>query len=398
VIVCKKCGNQNPDGETFCASCHSFLEWSGEKVVEPAPPPPPPPPPVVEPEPTFVDRVKHTVGLEKPKPEESVAPADGAPAKPAPIAAAAAPVATFPPQAAATTTSPPTSSAAAANSPSQAPAAVLPQAVAPAAERARSAPKIEAPAGPRYKPGDLICGQCGAGNSPDRHFCQRCGANLASAVVVKQPWWRKIFPARSTPAAGTRSKSAPVERAWSAATFRIVALGVVAAVVLAYFVVPPLHNRVNSMVGSTYAAAHRHFAPTVSRAFPSDAKASSQLSTHPARLAIDRVKETYWAANTSTDKKPWLRLSFGGPVDLDGILLTSGAGNDYTSLARPKQAQIAFSDKTTLELTFKDDPNPISYDISAHGVTYVEIHILSVYPSAQSPDVAITEVEFFKIE
>jgi hypothetical protein len=270
--------------------------------------------------------------------------------------------------------------------------------VAPAAERARPAPKIEAPAGPRYKPGDLICGKCGAGNSPDRHFCQRCGANLAMAVVVKQPWWRRFIPARGAPAAGTRPKGAPVERAWGAATFRIVALGVIVAVVLAYFVVPPLHDRVNSTVRLAYLSAHRHFAPSTSYVRPSDAKASSQLATHPARLTIDLIKETYWAANTSTDKQPWLRLSFGGPVDLDGILLTSGAGNDYASMARPKQVQLLFSDKTTTQLTFKDDPKSIAYDITAHGVTYVEIHILSFYTSAQSTDVAINEVEFFKIE
>jgi hypothetical protein len=275
---------------------------------------------------------------------------------------------------------------------------VVPQAVAPAAERARPAPRHEAPAGPKYKPGDVICGQCGAGNSADRHFCQRCGANLATAVVVRAPWWRKFFHTRGAPAAGTRPKSAPVERAWGAATFRIIALGVVAAVVLAYLVVPPLHDKVNASVRSVYASAHRHFLPSTSYVRPSDARASTQLSTHPARLAIDLVKETYWAANTSSDKQPWIRLSFGGPVDLDGILLTSGAGNDYASLARPKEVQLVFSDKSTARLTFKDDRSPISYDITAHGVTYVEIHILSIYPSAQSPDVAINEVEFFKIE
>jgi ribosomal protein L40E len=385
VIVCKKCGNQNPDGETFCTSCHSFLEWAGEKVVEPAPPPPPPPPPVVEPEPTFVDRVKQSVGLEKPK-AETVAQVEAAPVTAAPVAAAAV-----------TTPSPPPIATVSAAPPPQIPAPVLPQAVAPTVERARPAPKIEAPAGPKYRPGDLICGQCGTGNSPERHFCQRCGASLATAVVARQPWWRRIFPARSAPVAGTRPKGAPVERAWGAASFRIIALGVSAAVVLVYLVVPPLHDRVNSAVGSAYASAHRHFAPTTAYVRPSDAKASSQLSTHPARLAMDLIKETYWAANTSTDKQPWLRLSFGGPVDLDGLLLTTGAGNDYASLARPKQVQLVFSDKTTKQLTFKDDPNPITYDISAHGVTYVEIHILSVYPSAQSPDVAINEVEFFKI-
>jgi ribosomal protein L40E len=396
LIVCKKCGNQNPDGETFCASCHSFLEWSGEKVVEAPPPPPPPPPPVVEPQPAFVDRVKQAVGLERPTPEPAAAPGDGGTPSATPVAAPAAPAAIA--ESAAPIWSSPPPSVTVASPPSQVPQSVLPQAVAPAQERARQAPKHEAPAGPKYKPGDLICGQCGAGNSPDRHFCQRCGANLATAVVVKTPWWRKLLPARSAPAAGTRPKGAPMERAWGAATFRIVALGVIAAIVLAYLIVPPLHDRVNSTVKSTYSAAHRHFAPTTSYVRPSDAKASSQLSTHPARLAIDLIKETYWAANTSTDKQPWIRLSFGGPVDLDGLLVTSGAGNDYASLARPKQVQLVFSDKTTTKLTFKDDPNPVTYDITAHGVTYVEIHILSTYPSAQSPDVAINEVELFKIE
>jgi ribosomal protein L40E len=392
MIVCKKCGNQNPDGETFCASCHSFLEWSGEKIVEPPPPAPPPPQPVPESEPAFVDRVKQAVGLEKPKVEAAPPPTDAASA-PAHALTDGGPAATEnPPRAVAA--APP---AAVTPPSSQIPAAVLPQAVAPAPERARQAPKIDTQTGNRYKPGDLICGQCSAGNSPERHFCQRCGANLSAAVIVKTPWYRKLLPARTPAAAGTRPKSAPVERAWGGALFRIIAIGVLVAVVLAYFVIPPLRARVNGTVNSVYASAHRHFAPKTSYVRPADAKASSQLSTHPARLTIDLIKETYWAANVSTDKQPWVRLTFGGPVDMDGILLTSGGGNDFATLARPKDVQIIFSDKTSAHLTLKDDPKPISYDVTARGVTYVEIHILSVYPSAQSPDVAIDEVEPFKI-
>ena len=405
MIVCKKCGNQNPDGETFCTSCHSFLEWSGEKVVEAAPPPPPPPPPVVESEPAFVERVKQAVGLDKPKAEA----ADAAPLQEAAATAATTAVteratsgvSSAPPLA--PNVSPPSHvpapaiPQAAAQPAAVIPQAVIPQAVAPAEERVRPVRRVEPPPAQRYNPGDLICGQCGAGNSPDRHFCQRCGSSLSTAVVARTPWYRKLFPARSAPDAGTRPRAAPVQRAWGAASFRVIALGIIALVVLAYIVVPPLHDRVNNSVASAYAAAHRHFAPNTSYVRPSNATSSTQLSTHPARLAIDLIKETYWAANTSTDKQPWIRLSFGGPVDIDGILLTSGAANDYASLARPKQVQLVFSDKTTKQLTLKDDPNPITYDVSAHDITYVEIHILSVYPSAQSPDVAINEVEFFKI-
>jgi hypothetical protein len=35
VIVCKLCGNANPDGSEFCGDCGRFLEWAGEKVVVP---------------------------------------------------------------------------------------------------------------------------------------------------------------------------------------------------------------------------------------------------------------------------------------------------------------------------------------------------------------------------
>jgi len=174
---------------------------------------------------------------------------------------------------------------------------------------------------------------------------------------------------------------------------------VIVLIVLAYAVVTPLRTRVNDGVGSLYANAHRHFLPTTTAVRPSDATASSAVATHPARLTIDLITETYWAANTATDKQPWLRLVFGGPVDINTILITSGAGNDFATIARPKDVKIVFSDKSSMNLTLKDEPKAVSYDLgSLHHTTFAEIHILSVYPSAQSPDVAINEVEFFKVE
>jgi hypothetical protein len=38
MIVCKKCGFNNADADTFCGSCGAFLEWTGEKVTPPATP------------------------------------------------------------------------------------------------------------------------------------------------------------------------------------------------------------------------------------------------------------------------------------------------------------------------------------------------------------------------
>ncbi|XTZ18442.1 NADase-type glycan-binding domain-containing protein [Micromonospora echinospora] len=33
MIVCRECGNHNGDADTFCGSCGSFLEWTGEKTT-----------------------------------------------------------------------------------------------------------------------------------------------------------------------------------------------------------------------------------------------------------------------------------------------------------------------------------------------------------------------------
>jgi ribosomal protein L40E len=68
LIVCRQCGHQNGDDDTFCASCGKFLEWTGERVVVAEPEPEPPPPLEPEPEPArhgFIDRVKQAVGLDE---------------------------------------------------------------------------------------------------------------------------------------------------------------------------------------------------------------------------------------------------------------------------------------------------------------------------------------------
>jgi hypothetical protein len=58
----------------------------------------------------------------------------------------------------------------------------------------RKPPKVQ-PGKPTRTPqkGDLICGECGEANVPGRKFCSRCGTSLAAAVVVKIPWWKRMF-------------------------------------------------------------------------------------------------------------------------------------------------------------------------------------------------------------
>lgn len=61
MIVCTECGHQNDDGDGFCGSCGTYLEWSGERVDAPTP--------VAEPlgaprDRTIVEKAKEIVGLD----------------------------------------------------------------------------------------------------------------------------------------------------------------------------------------------------------------------------------------------------------------------------------------------------------------------------------------------
>ena len=39
MMICTKCGHQNEDGDAFCGSCGTFLEWAGERVAATEPEP-----------------------------------------------------------------------------------------------------------------------------------------------------------------------------------------------------------------------------------------------------------------------------------------------------------------------------------------------------------------------
>jgi len=62
VIVCKQCGNQNAEDDDFCGSCGGFLEFTGERIEEPAAPPPPTEE-VIDLRPGLIERVKDAVGI-----------------------------------------------------------------------------------------------------------------------------------------------------------------------------------------------------------------------------------------------------------------------------------------------------------------------------------------------
>jgi hypothetical protein len=442
VIVCKQCGHHNEDNDTFCGSCGKFLEWTGERVVVAQPEPEPPAPePVAEPAHVgLIDRVKHAVGMEEATPQPAHAEVAPVPAaEPVPVAAAApapeprvvwsvpvtsaAPAA--PPAPAAAPVAPAAApvlagvAASAPVAPAASPAVSVAQAdepmsrrptsVAPTVARPRQAARTMEPPTRRH-PGDLICGQCGEGNDPTRHFCRRCGNALDEAIAVRLPWYRRffnrLFGVRTREAGWRPRRVGPpnvLGLVWRIVRLAIGALIVVA--VLAFLLVPSFHNLVVNRVTSGVTTVRKAFFPRYDAVYATGASASTSIAGHLPTLAVDKFNNTYWAA-LPRDTAPYVKVSFHDPVDLAQIGFDSGATgtaatDDFLAQPRPRQVHLVFSNGTTTDLTLKDEDPKVAknaqfYPIEAKQVSFVEIHIMSVYATAGAApsSVAIAEVEF----
>ena len=441
MIVCKQCGHHNEDNDTFCGSCGKFLEWTGERVVV-AQPEPEPPPPAPEPEPAHVgliDRVKHAVGIEEaaaqppapanaapapspaPTPATAAAPApeprvvwtvpvtSAAPAAPPQAAAAAAPAASAPVLAGVAAPSAPAAPPPVSVVQADEPVSRRPSSVAPAVSRPRQAARtMEAPT--RRHPGDLICGQCGEGNDPARHFCRRCGNSLDEAIAVRLPWYRhffnRIFRVRTREAGWRPHRVGPpnvMGLIWR--VVRLALVGLIAVGLLAFLLVPSFHSLVVNRVTSGVTTVRKAFFPRYDAVYATGASASTSIAGHLPTLAIDKFNNTYWGAQPS-DHKPFLKVSFHDPVDLAQIGFDSGAAgtaatDDFLAQPRPKEVHLVFSNGTTATLTLKDEDPKVAknaqfYPVEAKQITFVEIHIDSVFATAGAApsSVAIAEVEF----
>ena len=437
MIVCKQCGHHNEDNDTFCGSCGKFLEWTGERVAVAEPEPEPAPVAAPEPEPArhgLIDRVKQAVGIEETAAAPTAEPAApppvpaAAPPRPAPtpaVASAATPLRTVPVSSAFA----PASAAAPANSAAPAPEPVLagvgtptpaqataatppaneplsrrPTSVAPAIARPRPGPRTtEQPT--RRHPGDLICGQCGEGNEPTRHFCRRCGSELAEAVAVQLPWYRRLMNrlfGSGHREAGWRPNrvGGPNVTGMLGRVIRIAIAALVVLAVLAFLLVPPFHDAAVSRITTTVTSVRKIVHPNYDPVHPVGASATTSTSGHLPSLAIDTFTNTYWAASAS-DKAPVLVVRFSGPVDLAQIGITSGASgtapqDSFPAQPRPHQVHLVFSNGYTTDVSLADSNTSQFNAIDARQVTSVEIHVMSVYGAigASPSSVAITEVEF----
>lgn len=395
MIICKKCGNRNEDRDQFCTSCGSFLEWSGERVVEAAPEPaptpvvPPPPPPPPPPPTSFMEHVKQVVGMEAGT--ATPQPAAGGWVAPASVAASTA---TQPE----VTTSLPSA---------RRPDGPAPPPDTPKARQPEEAPQTPPPP-PRIVPAVVpevnevgtFCSTCGVGNDVRRHFCRRCGAPLMRGAVAKrQSWWQRWLQRRRDAAAGDRPFRDETTFGSLVRTFLVTMLLVVAiGGIFAYLALPGFRAAVNREVDVAVTDLRRLINPSYVQVHPVTTSTSSEVTGHPGQLATDLINNDYWAADLTRDPQPTLTVAFDGATDLDAIVVTNGAAtSDYPRLARPKTLQISYSDGTGEQVTLKDVPQATAYVVHARGVTSMTVRIVSVYPGQGSPQMGLAEIEFRRL-
>lgn len=258
----------------------------------------------------------------------------------------------------------------------------------------------------RLQPGDLICGECGEGNPPARKFCSRCGESLGSAEVVKRPWWKRLWPQKKVKQleVGERPGKAGVKakkkfgRETMLALRKVVTTAAI-VIVAAIALLPPVRNWaqdtfVQPVKDKWNDYTTQQFVPVN----PAAALATTQTPENPATNAIDHAGNTFWVAPAGNGE-PVLVLTFGGQtVDLDKAIIQNGARDSFAQFSRAQKLHLVFNTGKTTDVNLKDAPDQQKVGISnGHGITQVEIHIVSTYQAigAPPPPVAISEIELF---
>jgi hypothetical protein len=262
----------------------------------------------------------------------------------------------------------------------------------------------------KLRPGDLICGECGEGNPPTRKFCSRCGEELATAEVVKTPWWRKLMFWRRGPRtleAGTRPGRGGTKPDRKSRVFggyrRIRAIfgTVLVAVTILSIFVAPIRTQLNDTLGDPGGKVRdlwgRWFDPSYVPVRPEATSATHEVPGHPGSFAMDIDKQTYWAAPRGPRiKRPGIVVDFGREVDLAELIVSSGAIEaDFNKYYRPSALHLVYGPNASEDVRLDDVAKDQVFKLKkADNVTQVTIFVASVFPEPAARQVAIRELEF----
>lgn len=250
------------------------------------------------------------------------------------------------------------------------------------------------------QPGDLICGQCGSGNVPTRKFCGVCGYSLVDAVTQQQPWWKRWLPTKGPKVRESGSRPRRVRRAarvkqgvgkafrWGLALIILLFGGM-------YGLSQPFRSTVNTQViegKNKVVGMFEEWVPVRQ----SSIAAGRELPDHPAKLAMDNDHGTFWAAQTDS-KTAALTITFDHATDLRRMIVHSGDGKKFLGSQRPRRLTLVFDTGKTHDITLTDNPDPQQHAIkNGDGVKQVQVLIADVYPSTESTDTVISEIELFE--
>lgn len=251
------------------------------------------------------------------------------------------------------------------------------------------------------QPGDLICGQCGAGNVPTRRFCGVCGHSLIDAVVQKRPWWKRWLPTKGPKVRehGSRprrvSRLAKVRQGVGRALRWVLALAVLLFAVL-YGFSQPFRTNVNAQVIAAKDGVAGVFTEKLVPVRQSAISAAQERPEHPAKLAMDNDKGTFWAAPTDP-KTAALTIRFDHVTDLRRAIIFSGDPKKYLGSQRPQRLTLVFDTGKTYDIPLTDQPDQQEHAIkNGDGIKQVQVLVAGVYPSAESTDTVISEIELFE--
>jgi hypothetical protein len=250
------------------------------------------------------------------------------------------------------------------------------------------------------QPGDLICGQCGSGNVPTRKFCGVCGQSLHDAVTQRQPWWKRWLPGKGPKYREHGSRPRRVKRTtkvrqgvgkafrWTLAVAVLLFGGL-------YGLSQPFRGAVNTQVVEAKDAVVDLFVEDWVPVRQSSLSATQERPDHPAALAMDNDYGTFWAAPDA--KTAALTIQFDHPTDLRQMIVYNGNPKKYLGTARPQRLTLVFDTGKTFDVPLTDNPDQQHHDIkNGDGVRQVQVLIAGVYPSSESTDVVISEIELFE--
>jgi hypothetical protein len=377
VIVCTACGHANADDAQFCESCQEFLEWSGERVAED----------------------EDALG-KAPVADEAASAEHASVGRPRADPSEPRPVAVFPD---AVVKPAPLSSQEADVSDKQ------PGAVPPREEYKPPGPDVpKPPAEP--EPGELICDQCGRGNRAEANFCRTCGASLAGAAVARRPpWWRRVLARRRrTYVAGERRRGVARPATGSdrlrRSSFRAGRLlGVLAMLGIVSFAA--IRGDVVGRSGDGFDRIRTTLFPRYEPAIPIRFKATESLPGHPARLAFDKNRTSFWAEGAPGDGRGQKIVArFDRVVDIARVGFYVGDQSkpqDFVNSPVPHRLRLRFFNRSGevvgREVLFlAQKPDFQRFSVEAKDVTRAGITIVSVFHSSKGHAAAIAEIEFFE--